>query len=155
MEDKKIVCKDCGQEFVFTVGEQEFYASKGFTNDPDGNGNIEINSSGDTASWGYSSLINKDTTEDYNLYAKWKLKQYRIVLNKNDDTVTKDYLYVKYEDTESRNFKFKNSIFQVAGSCFFFSLVNCSMVFNSCLIAILSSNASIKPPLCFFIASKD
>lgn len=34
MEDKKIVCKDCGTEFVFTVGEQEFYKSKGFTNDP-------------------------------------------------------------------------------------------------------------------------
>ncbi|WP_195624456.1 zinc-ribbon domain containing protein, partial [Clostridium tertium] len=25
MEDKKLVCKDCGSEFVFTVGEQEFY----------------------------------------------------------------------------------------------------------------------------------
>lgn len=34
MEDKKIVCKDCGQEFVFTVGEQEFYKEKGFENDP-------------------------------------------------------------------------------------------------------------------------
>ncbi len=34
MEDKKIVCKDCGTEFVFTVGEQEFYKAKGFTNDP-------------------------------------------------------------------------------------------------------------------------
>ncbi|MBQ6820243.1 MAG: zinc-ribbon domain-containing protein [Clostridium sp.] len=34
MEDKKIVCKDCGAEFVFTVGEQEFYKEKGFDNDP-------------------------------------------------------------------------------------------------------------------------
>lgn len=33
-EDKTIVCKDCGQEFVFTVGEQEFYEEKGFTNEP-------------------------------------------------------------------------------------------------------------------------
>lgn len=33
-EDKKIVCKDCGEEFVWTKGEQEFYASKGFTNAP-------------------------------------------------------------------------------------------------------------------------
>lgn len=32
--DKKIVCKDCGKEFIFTVGEQEFYEEKGFTNDP-------------------------------------------------------------------------------------------------------------------------
>ena len=34
MEDKKIICKDCGAEFVFTVGEQEFYKEKGFDNDP-------------------------------------------------------------------------------------------------------------------------
>lgn len=32
--DKTIVCKDCGKEFTFTVGEQEFYESKGFTNEP-------------------------------------------------------------------------------------------------------------------------
>ncbi|MBO7393708.1 MAG: zinc-ribbon domain-containing protein [Abditibacteriota bacterium] len=30
MEDKIIKCKDCGQDFVFTVGEQEFFADKGF-----------------------------------------------------------------------------------------------------------------------------
>ena len=29
-EDKTLVCKDCGNEFVFTAGEQEFYAEKGF-----------------------------------------------------------------------------------------------------------------------------
>ncbi|EEH98692.1 zinc-ribbon domain-containing protein [Clostridium tertium] len=34
MEDKKLVCKDCGSEFVFTVGEQEFYKEKGFDNEP-------------------------------------------------------------------------------------------------------------------------
>ncbi|ENZ03524.1 zinc-ribbon domain-containing protein [Clostridium thermobutyricum] len=34
MTDKTIVCKDCGSEFVFTVGEQEFYKEKGFDNDP-------------------------------------------------------------------------------------------------------------------------
>lgn len=33
-EDKTLVCKDCGQEFVFTAGEQEFYAEKGFENEP-------------------------------------------------------------------------------------------------------------------------
>ncbi len=32
--DKTLVCKDCGQEFVFTVGEQEFYEEKGFENEP-------------------------------------------------------------------------------------------------------------------------
>lgn len=34
MEDKYLVCKDCGKEFVFTVAEQEFYAEKGFENEP-------------------------------------------------------------------------------------------------------------------------
>lgn len=34
MEDKKITCKDCGAEFTFTVGEQEFYKEKGFENEP-------------------------------------------------------------------------------------------------------------------------
>ena len=32
--DKPITCRDCGQSFLFTVGEQEFFASKGFTNEP-------------------------------------------------------------------------------------------------------------------------
>ena len=32
--DKTIVCKDCGREFVFSASEQEFYAEKGFTNEP-------------------------------------------------------------------------------------------------------------------------
>ena len=34
MQDKTIICKDCKKEFVFTVGEQEFYKEKGFTNEP-------------------------------------------------------------------------------------------------------------------------
>lgn len=33
-EDKTLVCKDCHNEFVFTAGEQEFYAEKGFVNEP-------------------------------------------------------------------------------------------------------------------------
>ena len=32
--DKTIACRDCGTDFVFTAGEQEFYAQKGFTNEP-------------------------------------------------------------------------------------------------------------------------
>lgn len=31
MSDKMLECQDCKQEFVFTEGEQEFYASKDFT----------------------------------------------------------------------------------------------------------------------------
>ena len=33
-EDKTLNCRDCGAEFVFTAGEQEFYAEKGFQNEP-------------------------------------------------------------------------------------------------------------------------
>ena len=33
-EDKTLTCKECGKEFVFTAGEQEFYAEKGFENEP-------------------------------------------------------------------------------------------------------------------------
>ena len=33
-EDKTLVCKECGNEFIFTAGEQEFYAEKGFENEP-------------------------------------------------------------------------------------------------------------------------
>ena len=33
-EDKTLVCKDCGKEFIFTAGEQEFFAEKGFVNEP-------------------------------------------------------------------------------------------------------------------------
>ena len=32
--DKTLVCRDCNQSFTFTAGEQEFYASRGFTNEP-------------------------------------------------------------------------------------------------------------------------
>jgi CxxC-x17-CxxC domain-containing protein len=32
--DKTLTCQDCGIDFVFTAGEQEFYAQKGFTNQP-------------------------------------------------------------------------------------------------------------------------
>ena len=28
MEDKTLICQDCGCEFTFTVGEQEFYKEK-------------------------------------------------------------------------------------------------------------------------------
>ena len=32
--DQTLYCRDCNQEFTFTVGEQEFYASRGLTNAP-------------------------------------------------------------------------------------------------------------------------
>lgn len=33
-EDKTIKCVDCGEDFVFTANEQDFYAEKGFQNEP-------------------------------------------------------------------------------------------------------------------------
>src|SRR5260221_8387985 len=33
-QDRTLTCRDCGQDFTFTVGEQEFYASRGLTNLP-------------------------------------------------------------------------------------------------------------------------
>ena len=32
--DKSLQCSDCGATFTFTVAEQEFYAARGYTNDP-------------------------------------------------------------------------------------------------------------------------
>ncbi len=32
--DKPLACRECGREFIFTAGEQEFFAQKGFTNEP-------------------------------------------------------------------------------------------------------------------------
>jgi CxxC-x17-CxxC domain-containing protein len=33
-QDKVFVCRDCGSEFVWTAGEQEFYAAKNLMNQP-------------------------------------------------------------------------------------------------------------------------
>ena len=33
-EDKTLICRECGAEFVFTASEQQFYADKGFQNEP-------------------------------------------------------------------------------------------------------------------------
>lgn len=33
-EDKTLVCRECGAEFAFTASEQQFYADKGFQNEP-------------------------------------------------------------------------------------------------------------------------
>ena len=32
--DKTLTCRECGAAFAFTAGEQEFFAQKGFTNEP-------------------------------------------------------------------------------------------------------------------------
>jgi len=33
-EDKSLQCSDCGADFTFSTEEQEFFASKGYTNEP-------------------------------------------------------------------------------------------------------------------------
>ncbi len=33
-QDKMLRCRDCENEFLFSVGEQEFFASKGYVNEP-------------------------------------------------------------------------------------------------------------------------
>ena len=32
--DKQLTCADCANTFTFTASEQEFFANKGFTNEP-------------------------------------------------------------------------------------------------------------------------
>ncbi|MBU6453049.1 MAG: zinc-ribbon domain containing protein [Cyanobacteria bacterium REEB67] len=34
LEDRSLVCRDCQGEFLFTVGEQQFYREKGLINVP-------------------------------------------------------------------------------------------------------------------------
>ena len=33
-QDKTLSCRDCSKEFTFSASEQDFYAEKGFTNEP-------------------------------------------------------------------------------------------------------------------------
>ncbi len=33
-EDKTLKCVECGKDFIFTAGEQEFYAEKEYKNEP-------------------------------------------------------------------------------------------------------------------------
>lgn len=33
-QDRSLTCRDCGEEFIFSAGEQAFFATKGLTNDP-------------------------------------------------------------------------------------------------------------------------
>jgi len=33
-QDKQLTCSDCGTQFTFSAAEQEFFQSKGYTNEP-------------------------------------------------------------------------------------------------------------------------
>lgn len=34
LQDKTLTCRECGQEFTFSAGEQEFYLSRSLQNEP-------------------------------------------------------------------------------------------------------------------------
>ncbi len=34
LQDRELTCRECGSSFIFTAGEQEFYATKGLQHDP-------------------------------------------------------------------------------------------------------------------------
>ena len=34
LSDRILICTECGGEFIFTVGEQEFFNARGFANEP-------------------------------------------------------------------------------------------------------------------------
>ena len=34
LQDRVLTCRDCGRQFAFTAGEQEFYQSRGLVNEP-------------------------------------------------------------------------------------------------------------------------
>jgi len=34
LEDKTLTCRDCDKDFTFSASEQDFFAEKGFTNEP-------------------------------------------------------------------------------------------------------------------------
>jgi CxxC-x17-CxxC domain-containing protein len=34
LQDKNLTCSECGSPFTFSVQDQEFYQSKGYTNEP-------------------------------------------------------------------------------------------------------------------------
>lgn len=34
LADKTLICRDCGTDFLFTVGEQQFFHSKGLLHEP-------------------------------------------------------------------------------------------------------------------------
>ena len=79
------------------------YIFDGFAEDREGNG-LQINSAGETASGTYFSLINKDTTKDYNLYAKWIPVYYLEFLINDGDTGT----YSAYISKDMKMYEDKN-----------------------------------------------
>jgi CxxC-x17-CxxC domain-containing protein len=61
--DKTMTCRDCGSQFVFTSGEQDFYAQKGFTNEPTRCSSCrqQRKAGGGSSRGGYSSYGDRDS----------------------------------------------------------------------------------------------
>ena len=55
--DRVIKCMECGSEFVFTAGEQLFYADKGFKNEPKRCKNCKAKKSQPQGSQGYQRTV--------------------------------------------------------------------------------------------------
>lgn len=58
MTDRTLTCRDCGQEFTFTAGEQDFYTQRGFSEPqrcPECRQARKTQRNGAGASGGYSS----------------------------------------------------------------------------------------------------
>ncbi len=53
-EDKTLACRECGNEFTFTAGEQSFYAEKGLMNTPSRCQNCRQNRKQQQSGGGYS-----------------------------------------------------------------------------------------------------
>src|SRR5438105_4341057 len=54
MPDTTLTCRDCGQAFVFTSGEQDFYASRGYS-EPGRCADCRAQRKAERGSGGYSS----------------------------------------------------------------------------------------------------
>ena len=59
-QDKSIRCSDCGTTFTFSSREQEFYQSKGFTNEPKR-----------CSSCRQANKAQRLGNSNYNRYSKW------------------------------------------------------------------------------------
>jgi CxxC-x17-CxxC domain-containing protein len=62
--DRELTCRDCSSSFVFTSGEQEFYASKGLQNDP-------VRCPSCRAQRKMMRPEDRDESPSYGVYASW------------------------------------------------------------------------------------
>lgn len=66
--DKTLTCRDCGSAFTFTAGEQEFYAQKGFDNEPTRCSNCRQSRKQNRNSGGYDNYRSRDSYSNSGSY---------------------------------------------------------------------------------------